>query len=70
MRTKASKKDLEEQCRLLGEECDDLIDLLQDILAECETHGCIHSAAITEAVDDWLEPEDGEDDVIEVTPER
>lgn len=69
MRTK-TKKQLESECEHLGDVCDCLLDLIEDILDECEAHGCIHSAAIHERVDEWLEPADADDDVIEVTPER
>lgn len=64
-----SKKQLETDCQHLQEDCECLIDLLDDVLAECDESGCLHSAAVIERVDEWLEPPEDEDDVIEVVPE-
>lgn len=57
--------------RELEEDCESLLDLLDDLLQECAAHGCLHSADLNRRVDEWLEPADGADeDVIEVIPER
>lgn len=55
----------------LEEDCEALLDLLEDILSECEEQGCMLSAALNERVEEWLGPvETADDDAIDVTPER
>lgn len=69
MERRPTKKDLESECRRLEDDCDALLDLIEDLLEECATQGCSHSADIRERVDEWLEPGDADDDVVEVIPE-
>lgn len=55
--------------RELSDMCDDLLDLLEDIVTECHEAGCVLSAETCERIDDFLEPEDVRDeDAIEVHP--
>lgn len=55
----------------LEEDCESLLDLIEDILDECEAQGCIFSAALNERIDEWMGPsESAEEDVIDVIPER
>lgn len=58
--------------RELEEDCEALLDLLEDVIHECATQGCLLSADLNQRVDEWLGPleEGGEEDVIEVIPER
>lgn len=53
----------------MTEMCDDLLDLLEDIVAECHEAGCVLSADVCERIDYFLEPEEVPDEeAIEVKP--